>query len=314
MYINSIGHYVPTARVDNAYFEKVNGLSDEWIFTRTGIKTRAKAGEDEDNHTMGLRALDEAITKLSYSIKTVDLIIHASYSPLDTVATLAHVVQQKYNILKAKVFYLSSACSSFINAIEIAYTFFQSKKASRALIIASEHNTAYSHDYCEKSGHLWGDAAVAVFVSKKKESKNDARIIDVTTHGLGNIGKGPGGVYLQPGKAGLVMPDGQDVYQKACRYMVEALNEVLNENDFTMDELDYIIPHQANQRIVRNIQHQLNLEKTIFLGNIEEFGNTGCASTPLVLSQNWDILKKRDLVGITVFGGGYSSGAMLLER
>lgn len=314
MYINAIGHYIPTTRIDNAYFEKVNGLSDEWMFTRTGIRTRSKAAEDEDNHSMGLRALEFAVEKLPYPIESVDLIIHASYSPLDTVATLAHVVQKKYNIAQAKAFYISSACSSFVNAVEIAQTFFLAKKANRVLIIASEHNTAYSNDFCEKSGHLWGDAAVAVFISKKKESKEDARIIDVTSRGLGHVGKGPDGVFLQPGKDGLAMPDGRDVFQNACGYMIEALDSVLTENGYKKDDLDYIIPHQANQRIVINIKRQLKLENTEFLGNIEELGNTGCASTPLVLSQNWDVIKRGSLIGMTVFGGGYSSGAMLVER
>jgi len=313
MYINSIGHYIPSTRVDNSHFEKVSGLSDEWIVSRTGIKTRSKAGKDENNHTMGLQAVENALPKLPYSIEDVDLIIHASYTPYDTVATLAHVVQQKYNIANAKSLYISSACSSFVNAVEIVQAFFVTNKASKALIIASEHNTAYSDEMSEKSGHLWGDAAAAVFISKEKINENEAEIIDVFTRGLGHVGKGPDGVYLRPAIDGLVMPDGRDVFQNACGFMIEALETVLKNNGLTIEDLNYIIPHQANQRIVINIARQLKLNIDLFLGNIHELGNTGCASTPIVLSQQWDKFKKGDLIGITVFGGGYSSGSLLVQ-
>lgn len=313
MFINSIGHYIPSARVDNAYFEPLLGLTDEWIYSRTGIKTRSKAGEHENNHTMGLQAVDAALANLPYDIEEVDLIVHASYSPLDTVATLAHVVQQKYNIPNAKAIYISSACSSFVNAVEIVQTYMIAEKASKALVIASEHNTSYSHENDEKSGHLWGDGAAAVFISKEQVKESEPEIVDVLTRGLGHIGKGPDGVYLQPGKDGLVMPDGRDVFQNACGNMIEALSSVLKNNGLGIEDLNYIIPHQANQRIVLNIAHQLKLNLSMFLGNIEELGNTGCASTPIVLSQKWNKIKAGELVGITVFGGGYSSGSMLIK-
>lgn len=313
MFINAIGHYIPTARIDNAYFEPILGLTDEWIYSRTGIKTRSKAAEGETNHTMGLMAVEAAIEKLPYNIEDIDLIIHASYSPLDTVATLAHVVQQKYNISDAKAIYVTSACSSFVNAVEIVQTYMIANKASKALVIASEHNTAYSHEDDEKSGHLWGDGAAAVFISKEKVRDNEPEIVDVLTRGLGHIGKGPDGVYLRPGVDGLVMPDGRDVFQNACGNMIEVLSTLLKNNGLNIADLNYLIPHQANQRIVLNIAHQLKLDLGMFLGNIEELGNTGCASTPIVLSQQWNKIKDGELVGITVFGGGYSSGSMLVK-
>ena len=314
MFINALGHYIPSLRLDNSYFEKLSGLTNEWFLSHTGIQSRSKAGENEDNHSMGLAAVADALTHLPYAPDTVDLIIHASYSPLDTVATLAHVVQQKYLMSKAKAFYISSACSSFVNAIEIVQTYFMANKASRALIIASEHNSAYSDERCEKSGHLWGDGAAAVFISKDKNEANEAQIIDVFTQGLGHIGKGPEGVYLRPKTKGLVMPFGRDVFQHACGNMIDALQVVLTNNKLTIEDLNYIIPHQANMRIISNIARQLGLGMSRFLGNIETLGNTGCASTAIVLSENWNTLKKDELVGITVFGGGYSSGSVLIKR
>lgn len=314
MYINSIGHYIPSLRLDNAYFEKLTGKTDEWFKSHTGVNTRSKAGEGEDNHTMGLQAVENALSTLPYPIEDVDLIIHASYSPLDTVATLAHVVQQKYKIAGAKAFYISSACSTFVNAIEIVQAFFATNKASKALVVASEHNSAYNDESNEISGHLWGDGAAAVFISKEKCQANEAEIIDVFTEGLGEVGKGPDGVYLRPKTDGLLMPFGRDVFQHACGQMIRALDTVLKNNKLSIENLKYIIPHQANQRIILNIAHQLKLDMSLFLGNIEELGNTGCASTPIVLSQNYNKLNKGDLIGITVFGGGYSIGSLLIRK
>ncbi len=314
MYINSIGHFIPSLRLDNAYFEKITGRSNEWFLTHTGIMSRSKASKEENNHTMGLNAVENALSTLPYAIQDVDLIIHASYTPLDTVATLAHVVQQKYSIVNAKSLYVSSACSSLVNAIEIAESFFISGKASKALIVASEHNTAYSNESCEKSGHLWGDGAAAIFISKESMNENESKIIDLTTKGLGHIGKGPEAVYLRPRTEGLVMPFGRDVFQHACGEMIDALSEVLNKNNLNLNDLNYVIPHQANKRIILNIANQLKLNMNCFLGNIEELGNTGCASTLIVLSQHWHKLQKNDLIGITVFGGGYSSGSLLVKK
>ena len=119
MYINSIGYYIPGARIENEYFNKLNNLSSEWIFQRTGIKSRSRANKDETINYMCLEAVREASRNLSYNICNVDLIIFASYTPSDTIATPGYYIQKKYNISGAKVFYLSSACSSAINAIEV---------------------------------------------------------------------------------------------------------------------------------------------------------------------------------------------------
>ncbi len=313
MFINSIGHYIPSLRLDNAYFEKLTGHNDEWFLSHTGIKTRSKTNEGEDNHSMGLQAIDNALSTLPYPIEEVDLIIHASYSPLDTVATLAHVVQQKHNITNAKAFYISSACSTFVNAVEIVQTYFMANKASKALIVASEHNSYYNDETCEKSGHLWGDGAAALFISKEKIGKNEPKIIDVFTKGLGHIGKGPEGVYLRPKTEGLVMPFGRDVFQHACGQMIDALSTVLQKNNLSISDLDYIIPHQANMRIISNIANQLKINPKKMLCNIESIGNTGCASTAIVLSQYWKEFVSNQLIGITVFGGGYSIGSLLIK-
>lgn len=313
MFINAIGSYVPEGRVDNDYFKDVNGLTDDWIVQRTGIKTRSKAAEGENVDTMGLAAIEDALPRLPYDIKDIDLIIAASYSVYDTVATTAHIAQQRYQIAGAKALYVSAACSSFINGMEVAEGYFASGKAKKALIICSEHNTYYSNETDPKSGHLWGDGAVAYFISSERVADTDIEVLDIFTEGLGNVGKGPGGVKLRPKEDSITMPDGRDVFIHACRYMVYALNKSLANQGKKIDELKHIICHQANKRIVVQVAHQLEQDFSKFLNNIETHGNTGSASAPLVLAQNLDKFEKDDLAALIVFGGGYSCGSVLVK-
>ena len=313
MYINSTGFYIPVERVHNDYFLNLNGLTDEWILQRTGIRTRSKAAPNEGHNSMGLNAIEDAIKHLSYDVTDVDLIVSAAYAPYDTVATLAHIAQREYSMDKAKAVYASAACSSFVNGLEIIEGYFAMGKATKALIVCSEHNTYYANETDKVCGHLWGDAAVAFFISKERASDNDFEIKTIYTHGLGHIGKGPEGVRLRPHEDGIAMPEGRDVFMHACKYLVSSLENVCEANGMKAEQLDYIICHQANKRIVDNVAHQLKLDSSHFLNNIQELGNTGSASSALVFAQNIEKFKPGQKVGVSVFGGGYSCGAFLVE-
>ena len=313
MYINSMGNYVPSARITNEYFENLNGLEPGWILQRTGIISRSKAASDEGADSMALAAIDDALGNLPYAIKDVDLIVAACYAAYDTVATPAHVAQQHYGIHGAKAVYASAACSSFINGLEIIEGYFASGKADKALLICPEHNTYYSNDSDPKAGHLWGDAAVAFFLSKERQSENDIEILDIFTEGLGDVGKGPEGVKLRPGEEGITMPDGRDVFMHACKYMIYALNHSLENTGLKIEEINKLICHQANKRIVAQVAHMLEKPLDDFLNNIETLGNTGSASVALVLSQNADKFKKGDKAALMVFGGGYSCGCFIVK-
>ncbi|GHT16679.1 3-oxoacyl-[acyl-carrier-protein] synthase 3 [Bacteroidia bacterium] len=314
MYINAVGNYIPEMRVPNAHFLAVNGLSDEWIYQRTGILTRSKAAAHENTNTMGIEAVKDVSRRaLTYDIDEVDLIVGATYSPYDTVHTLAHAVQHKFNIKNAQAVCITSACSSFVNALEIVQGYFAMSKAKTALIVASEHNTAYADESNAQAGHLWGDAAVAVFLSKERCRSNDAKIIDIYTRGMGHIGKANEAVTLRPFEGGIQMPEGKDVFFNACKYMQQALEVVLQRNNITIANLSYMVGHQANGRIISAVAKQMQIPDEKILTNISELGNTGAPSNMLVISQNMKRFKRGDLVGITVFGGGYSCGAYLIR-
>jgi len=313
MYINATGYYIPEERVTNEHFAQIAGLTDEWIVQRTGIRTRSRARTDENVNTMSLEAVKNTLPSLPYDIKEVDLIISSTYSPYDTVGTAAHAVQREFGIVNTKAFMLSSACSSFSNALEIVEGYFAMGKAHKALIIGGDKNSAYSNENDFKAGHLWGDAAVAFFLSDERVSDNDCEILEIYTEALGCTGKGPEGIQLRPRDGGISMPEGKDVFVRACTIMPENARRLLSHQGFTFDDMAYFIGHQANLRILKNIASNLGLPEAKVLSNIEELGNTGSASCALVFAQNRARFRKGDLVCISVFGGGYSAGACLIR-
>lgn len=314
MYINAMGYYIPETRIPNEYYLEINGLTSEWIEQRSGIKTRSRAGEGEDTDSMGFRAVEKALKSLPYPIEEVDLIVAAHYCAEDTVATVAHKVQRIYDIKKAKVVYLSSACSSFINGMELIECYFAAGKASKALLISSELNSYYANERDPKSGHLWGDAAAAWFFSKDRVAESDKEVLGVFTEGLGQVGKGPEGVKLRPKEEGITMPDGRDVFLQACKHMIYAMDRVLEESGMKREDITRISTHQANRRIMAQVAHMLDKPlEGYFLSNIEELGNTGSVSSALALNQHVDEFKPRDVALMTVFGGGYSCGSALIR-
>ncbi|MBQ8493260.1 MAG: ketoacyl-ACP synthase III [Alistipes sp.] len=312
MYINATGYYVPEARVGNDYFLEVNGKTDEWIRQRTGIVTRSKASDDENINTMALRAVEMAVKRLPYDIGDVDLIVAASYSPHDTVATPAHVIQNRYGIQGVKAVYVSSACSSFMNALEIVECYFKAGKATKALVIGGDKNTAYYHPEDPKSGHLWGDASAVFFLSKERMTESDARIVELTTEALGYHDNSVEAINMRPYAGGISMTNGKDVFIKACQTMPRNVRYLLENNGYTLDDLSYLVAHQANLRILNNVASDLKLRPEQVLQNIVELGNTGSASSALVYAENSHRFRRGDVIVMTVFGGGYSTGGCLI--
>ncbi|MDX1908151.1 MAG: ketoacyl-ACP synthase III [Bacteroidia bacterium] len=313
MYINTVSHYIPEQIVPNSFFLDVNGLTDEWIEARTGIRERRKAGAEENTHTMGLAAIQAGLPALPYDPGEIDLIVGATYTPYDTVSTLAHAAQHMLDIDSIPAVTITSACSSLLNAIEIVEGYFAMNKASKALVVVSEHNTAYSRPEDPMSGHLWGDGAAALFISRTRMSATDLHIMDLKTAGAATVGKGIEGVVLRPTDGGISMPHGRDVFINACQYMELATRELLEKHHLPVTEIAHFIPHQANMRIVRNIAESMDLPDSKVVSNIQYLGNTGSAGCAIAMSENRAHFAPNDLIVVTVFGGGYSYGAMLVR-
>jgi len=314
MIINLITEYLPENVITNEYFIKNCGITNEEIIAKSGIKQRRVTSADENSNTMAIEAVNNALTKLPYSINEIDLIVGATYTPFDTVGTIAHAVQSNFKLENAKCFTVDSACSSYINALEIVETYLATGKASKALVIVSENNSIYNNISDPQSGFLWGDGAAAVFISKERYSDDDFQVLDIQTKGLGNIGKSIEGVYLRPTNGGLKMPYGKDVFQHACNYLIEETENILRKNNLSTSEINYFIPHQANIRIIDFVADRLKIDSERVLNNIEYLGNTGSASTAIVMAQYKNQFKRGDTIVISVFGGGYSSGAVLMKK
>jgi 3-oxoacyl-[acyl-carrier-protein] synthase-3 len=313
VYINSTGYYIPEGRVTAAYFARLHSKPQEWFLGRTGIHTRARANDKETLDLMAVKAVENAMRTVPFPVTEVDLILFASYSPDDTVGTTAHVIQREFNIQNAKVLYVSSACSSALNALEIVASFFKTGIASKALVVAADRNSTYSDDNDPQHGHLWGDAAAASFLSTEQYVAGDLQLVDIETHGLGHVGAGPAGVSLKPRTEGIRMPYGRDVFNQACVYIEKYSREILERNNLTVEQLDWFISHQANLRIVNHVCRELGLPEERTLNNIHELGNTGCGSSLLALAQNRERFKTGEHICIATFGGGYSAAAALLK-
>ena len=313
MYINRVSHYLPSEIIGNEYFTELNNLSSEWIVERTGISERRKAGEGENTNTMAIDAVKSLLETIPYSKNEIDLIVGATYTPYDTIVSPAHAVQHFLEIPDIPVVSVSSACSSLLNAIELVEGYFAMKKATRALVVVSDHNTAYYNELDTISGHLWGDGASALLISKERQTDSDLLIRKLITGGAATSGKAIEAVVLRPNERGVVMPYGRDVFQNACTYMPKVSQQVLQACGLTIADIDYLIPHQANHRISLNVIGTLGISEDKLLSNIQRLGNTGCAGCAIALSENFDRFEKGQRLVVTVFGGGYSYGAMLIE-
>ena len=312
MYIHAVSHYLPTEVVSNEHFTKLNGLSSDWIIERTGIEERRKAAPGENTNTMTVEVV--RLLQEKTDLATIDLIVGATYTPYDTIVSLAHEAQHELGIADIPVVSISTACSSLLNAIEVVEGYFALNKASRALVIVSEHNTAYNNDEDTISGHLWGDGAAAMLITKERQADGDFKILGLLTGGAAHTPKGTTGVMMKPNEGGVSMPYGRDVFINACQYMPKASLQILERCGLTLEDVDYILPHQANLRISRNVMNTLNLPEEKLISNIQKLGNTGCAGCGIALSEQWNNFKKGQRIVITVFGGGYSFGAMVIEK
>jgi 3-oxoacyl-[acyl-carrier-protein] synthase-3 len=315
VYLHHVAAYLPAAVVTNEHFTRLNGLASDWIIERTGIRERRKAGPGENSNTMGVAATRALLAEVpTFDPKGIDLIVAGTYTPHDTIYTAAHAVQRELDINEIPVVSISSACSSLLNAIEIVEGYFALNKASQALVVVTEHNTAYNNEEDTMAGHLWGDGAAALLITKERLSDGDLHIKQVLTGGAAPVGKADEAVTLKPVDKGIVMPFGRDVFQQACTYMTRITQQLLDKNSLVANDLTYLIPHQANLRISVNVTKQLGLDPSRAVNNIDRLGNTGCAGSAIGLAEIWDTLQPGNKVIVTVFGGGYSYGAMLLEK
>jgi 3-oxoacyl-[acyl-carrier-protein] synthase-3 len=314
VYILDTASFLPEGVVDNRLLSELTGRDEGYFLQRTGIAERRRAQVGENTNTLAVSAVRALQERHQGWLAEVDLIVGCSYTSWDLIGTIAHAVQRECGLSKARAFTLSSACSSVLNALEVAAAFFDSGRSERALIIAADHNSLHSDDADQRSGHLWGDGAAAMLLSKAPESAAQYRMLDVWTAGLAHLGAGLEGVALRPHDEGLVMPNGRDVFIHACEQMEAAALAVMSRNHLSASDIRLLVPHQANQRIMNQVASRLGISTAQVASTIARFGNTGCASAVISLVAHEAEMAVDDLALMVAFGGGYSSGAALLQK
>lgn len=302
--IVSTGKYLPKKVLTNKDFEKMVDTSDEWIVSRTGIKERHIV-TDETTVDLAYNAALDAIIKADYDVNDIDCIIVATCTPDKSTPATANLLQARLGLNDKPIpcFDLSAACSGFLYAINVATQMLASGNLKSALVVGAERLSSVT-DYTDRNTCvLFGDAAGAVILESTTEKK-DAYFYTASsgdTEGLLTVDH-------------FIHMDGRKVYQFAVKAMETSILKVLEDCNLSIDDIDMIIPHQANTRIIETCAKAMNVEMDQFFINIEKYGNTSAASVAVALDEYLDTLESKDnkKVLLVAFGGGFTWGCALL--
>ncbi len=298
------GRYAPSKVMTNDDFSKILDTNDEWITTRTGIKRRHIA-ENETAVDMAYKAALKALEDRNYNKEDIDLIIVASItSPVKT-PSIANLIQAKLGLNHKNIvaFDLNAACSGFVYALEVAASMLASGNYKGALVIGSEHMSSIL-DWTDRStAILFGDAAGAAIIEHSKDPNDQAYFWN------GSRGDDTGILWIDP----KVKMAGRDVYKFAVDIMPKAIREVLAKANMKIEDIDLIIPHQANYRIIQSVAKDMDMPIDRFLMNLDEYGNTSAASIPFLLDEYKSTHPEVKRVLMVGFGGGFTWGAAIMN-
>ena len=314
-YILGCGGYVPKKILTNNDLSKKLNTTDEWIKTRTGINQRHIADKKQLNSDLGLEAAKKAIKNSKIKISDIDLIIVATSTPDHTFPSTATRIQGKLGIKKGFAFDIQAACSGFIYAMSVADNFLSNNQASNALIIGSEIFSRILDWNDRSTCVLFGDGAGAIVLSKKKninsgiistELYSDGRFYDLLYVN--------GGVASNQ-KAGHIKMKGKEVFKHAVKKMVSSIKFNLKKNKLKKEDIDWIIPHQANKRIMDMSAIKLGVSKNKVLVTVDQYANTSTASIPLTLDYalSNNIIKRGEIIVFEAIGGGLTWGCSILK-
>ena len=321
--ITAVGHYVPDKILSNKDLEKIVDTNDEWIRTRTGIVERRIVEPGVASSDMGARAAEAALRNRGISAEEVELIIVATVTPDMFFPSTACLIQHKIGASRAWGFDLSGACSGFLFALQTATQFIESGTHSRVLVVGTDTMSSIT-DYTDRNTCvLFGDAAAAVLVEPSTEEGYG--ILDTIVR---CDGSGRDALYMRAG--GSLMPathetvdkrlhyiyqDGKSVFKVAVVSMADVSAEIMERNALSGKDVDWLVPHQANLRIIDATAKRMGLDSSKVMINIDRYGNTTAATIPLCLSEWWQQgkLKRGHRVVLASFGAGYTWGAILVR-
>ena len=296
------GHYVPNQIVNNHDLEKIVDTSDEWIVSRTGIKERRKV-HYETTHEMAYLASKNALKEAKIDASEIDLIVVATITENQKTPAVANFVAGLLGIEDDVMsFDLNAACTGFVYALEVAASLIQQPKYRKALVIGAE-TLSNVLDYTDRNTCiLFGDGAGAVVIEKGKETQL-GYFYNTSRPDMSNT--------LDVGK--FIKMDGRKVFLFAVEVIEKSIKKVLEDANLTLEDIDHIIPHQANERIILAVSKSMNLSMDKFVMNIASYGNTSAASIPLTLSEYKKKHSKTMSLLLVGFGGGFTYGAAIVK-
>ncbi|MDH6307905.1 3-oxoacyl-[acyl-carrier-protein] synthase-3 [Dysgonomonas sp. PFB1-18] len=318
--ITAVGAYVPDEVLTNDDLSKIVDTTDEWIMTRVGIKERRVLPKGQGTSVMGAEAVKIVLEKSNTKPEEVEVIIFATTTPDYIFPSTAAMTAEACGIKNALGFDIQAACSGFIYALEIGSNFIRSGQYKKVIVVAGDKMTSIANYKDRTTCPLFGDAAGAVMLEPTTE---EVGVMDSILHvdgtGRPNLHMyGGGSVYPASYETvdkdmHYVYQEGQVVFKHAVSKMADVSVEIMERNGLTKDTVDWLVPHQANIRIIEAVGNRMGLSSEKVMVNIQKYGNTSAGTIPLCLYEWEPKLKKGDNLVLAAFGGGFTWGAVYLK-
>lgn len=308
--ISGTGSYLPTKILTNADLERMVETTDEWIVARTGIKERHIAADDEFTSDLACHAAKNAIASAGVNVADIDLIIVATTTPDKIFPSVATMVQRKLGISGCPAFDMQAVCSGFVYALATANNFIKAGSAKCALVIGADTFSRIT-DYTDRGNCiLWGDGAGAVILQASEEQG----VISTHLHADGNYETMLHVPRRTEGPDTVVM-EGNPVFKMAVNTLDQIVDETLAANNMQKTDIDWLVPHQANIRILQATAKKLDMPMDRVVVTVDKHGNTSAASIPLALDTavRDGRIKRGDVILMEAFGGGFTWGSALIK-
>ncbi|MCJ7728869.1 MAG: ketoacyl-ACP synthase III [Sedimentisphaerales bacterium] len=321
--ITGHGSFAPAKILTNEELAKMVDTTDEWITTRTGIKSRHITGDDETTAYLATEAAKKALKKAGLDVGEIELIIVATITPEMVFPSTASFVQRALGAKKAWVFDLAAACSGFVYGLSIVQQFLESGRCNNALVIGAETLTKITDWSDRTSCILFGDGAGAVVLERKKDGRsgilysvmasdgNQWQALNCQAYGS----RHPANKKLDDPKKTYMQIRGREVYQQAIRRIVETVTQCMEHCSLSIDDIAMVISHQMNARIIESAARRLKLPSEKVFLNIAEYGNTSAASVPIAFDEcvRKGKIKRGDIIIFVAFGAGLTWGANVIR-
>lgn len=320
--IIGMGTYVPEKVMTNFDFEKIIDTTDEWIRTRTGIEERRFAAADQATSDLAVEAAKKALAKSGDTIEDIEMIIVATCTPDYLIQSTACLVQEKLGAKNAAAFDLNAACSGFVYGLTVASSLIKSLMYKKILVIGAETLSRVLDMQDRNTCILFGDGAAAAVVGEVEEGYGILSSYIMAEGEDEETLRMPAGGTKRPttqeeldGRQNFLKMKGQEVFKFAVKALPKATSAALEKAGKTVDDLDMIIPHQANKRIIDSAAKRLKVSPEKFYLNLNKFGNTSSASIGLALGEALEkgFVKKGDTISLTGFGAGLTYGSTVIK-